>query len=327
MIDIDISVPFRLRWEVLALTDTASTLEAYEGVEAAGLGDGLPIVPPTQSLIAFMLQGLRTRPEELVAPQLFPSMQAPTLWDVAVHAVMAGCRPEALPIIVAALRAMADDEYNLLGVQTTTGSATPVVIVHGPAAADAGISGGANCMGQGSRGNATVGRAVRLLLQNLAGAVPGISDMATLGQPGKYSWCFAENNAENPFPPLHAIRGLPAQSSAVTVMPASGSEEVVLVGSSAEEYAACLGRRLLPRSRETMVVLPPEAANLYAPAGWDRDRWIEAILKAAPPTTNGETRSTDDLILVIAGGVGIKAALIPSWGLGSRAVTASIKPL
>ena len=327
MIDIDISVPFRERLESLALPDSATALEAYEQIEAAGLGDGLPIVPPTPRLIASMLEGWRGRPEEAVAPPLFPSMHTPSLWDVAVIAVMAGCGPEALPIVVAALRAMADDDYNLLGVQTTTGSATPVILVHGPAAMDAGINGGANCMGQGSRGNATVGRAVRLLLQNVAGAIPGISDMATLGQPGKYSWCFAENDAENPFPPLHAIRGLPAQSSAVTVMPASGSEEVVLAGSSAEEYAACLGRRLSPRASETMVVLPPEAANLYAPAGWDRDRWIEAILQSAPTTSRGDPRSADKLILVIAGGVGIKAALIPSWGLGSKAVTTPAEPL
>jgi hypothetical protein len=151
--------------------------------------------------------------------------------------------------------------------------------------------------------------------------------MATLGQPGKYSWCFAENDEENPFPPLHAVRGFSPQSSAVTVMPASGSEEIVLVGSSAEEYAACLGRRLPPRSSETMVVLPPEAANLYASSGWDRDRWIEAILQAAPPARNGDARIAEQLILVIAGGVGIKAALIPSWGLGSKAVTMPVDPI
>ena len=125
-------------------------------------------------------------------PMLAPARVPPTLWDIAANAVMAGCGPEYLPVVAAAVEAVADPDFNLTGIQATTGAATPLVIVAGPVVAQVGMNAGANSLGQGSRANATIGRALRLVLQNVGLAVPGVSDMATHGQPGKYTWCVAE---------------------------------------------------------------------------------------------------------------------------------------
>jgi hypothetical protein len=319
-------MPFREELEALAITATLDFETANERMAETGLSDGLPLVPPAPERVAAMLSGWRAQADALLDFQLMPSFVRPSLWDIGANAVMAGCRREQLPVIVAALWAMCDEAYNLLGVQATTGSAAPVIVVHGPIAARVGVHGGENCFGPGHRANACIGRAVSLVLRNVGGAIPGVGDMATLGQPGKYTWCFAENDAASPFPPFHAGRGFQAGADAVTVFAASGSSEVVLTGSSAEDYAACLGHAVRGHRREgqVMVVLPPEAARLYFAAGWDAERWRRAIFDYQP---EGEgVASPESLLLVVAGGVGIKAALIPGWGT-SRAVTRPVQDL
>ncbi len=301
---------------------------ANDSLLAAGFSDGLPLVPPTPERLAKFLAGVTTDPGASLDATLMPAFTAPTLWDVAANAVMAGCLPEYLPVIVAALVAMTDDAYNLLGVQTTTGTATPIIAVHGPIAAALRINGADNCLGQGHRANATIGRAVRLVLQNVGGAIPGVGDMATMGQPGKYTWCFAENESASPFPPYHVEKGLAPGSSAVTVMAAAGSCEVVLTGTSAEEYAASYARasRLRRRDSQGLVLLPPEAANLFFADGWDRARWRDAVF--ASGSAEGDLEgSAENLLVMVAGGVGIKGTFVPGWSFNSRAVTQEIEPL
>ena len=318
---------FSKRLGDLHIDAATSFEEANLRLEQAGLADGLPMVPPTPERIDAMLAGWRVKPEMRLAAPLMPSSIHPSVRDIAVNAVLAGCRREYLPVLTAAVAAMTDPTFDLLGVQATTGSAAPLVVVSGPVAEELGISGGANCMGQGHRANATIGRAVRLVLQNLGGSVPGVNDMATLGQPGKYGWCFAENQAESPFPPFHIDAGFPADSSAVTVMAVTGSLEVVLPANGPAEDARRLGEALRRRrgDSQTMVVLPPETANVSKTQEWDRRRWQQAIIEAQDAESAAEG-SLDSILVMVAGGVGIKAAVMPGWA-ASKAVTRLVKAL
>src|SRR6202795_4603694 len=198
---------------------------AQEELAAAGLTDGLPVVPPTPARVEQMLKQHGYDPDEVVTA-LPPAFGAATWKSIAINAVMAGCRPEYLPVVGAAVEALAADEFNLIGVATTTGSATPLVIVNGPIVREIGMNAETNALGPGNRAHATIGRAVHLVLQNIGGAKPGETDMATLGQPGKYTFCFAENEAASPWLPLHVERGFPAAASVVTVVGAAGIVEV-----------------------------------------------------------------------------------------------------
>ena len=292
---------------------------------------------------------------------IMPSFVAPTLWDVATCAVMAGCEARYLPVIAAALRAVADPSFNLLGVQTTTGAATPLVIVNGPLVDELGINVGSNALGQGARANATIGRAMRLVLQNVGLAIPGSGDMATHGQPGKYGWCIAEHEARSPWPPFHADRGFDAATNTVTAVGAVGSAEVVLSASSPEELVTILAHSMTLAgnigahgtlgSGQALVLLPPESARMLNDHGWDRPQLQAQLLARAriPPQwlirraaerTGVElprrgserddvpvARSAEDILIVVTGGVGIKATFIPTWGGGTEAVTRAIEPL
>src|SRR5690606_19315926 len=169
--------------------------------------DGLPMVPPTRRRLDRMLVGVREpdRSRGLVPP-LFGDLTAAA---VAYNCVLAGCVPAELPIGLSAVAAGLDPPFNLLGIQTTTGTPTAAVVVHGPAARALGMNGGTNCLGPGNRANACIGRAVQLCLVNIGGARPGVGDMATMGQPGKYTFCFAESG-DSGLSPLHVRRGFRA---------------------------------------------------------------------------------------------------------------------
>ena len=346
--------PLRQRLADLPI-DRAATLEdAIDLLYQAGLTDGLPVIPPTEARIAAMLAHCRHDDRWLLDP-LPPAFAAPSLWDVAASMVMAGGRAEYLPVLVAALSAVADPAFNLLGIQTTTGSAAPMMIVNGPIVPRLAINAGPNCMGQGWRANATLGRALRLLLQNVGAAFPGIGDMATQGQPGKYTWCLAENEAASPWAPLHVTRGLPASSSAVSVVGAAGSIEVVLSSDDPEVLIARLARVLdgaggvgqtgVDVVREAVVLLPPESAQFLHAHGWDRQRLAGEILRriaraitAADHATpaSGSTHSAgrpvpagdrESLLIAVAGGTGIKATVVPTWSGATRAITRVVEPV
>ena len=184
--------------------------------------DGLPLIPPTAERVELMLSAAGRPPSEAVA-QVAPGFGIATVERIAINAVMAGCRPQYLPLLIAAVEAVADTRFNLQGIQATTGSATPWLVVNGPIARELGFNAATNCLGQGCRANATLGRALRLVLQNIGGAFPGEMDRATHGQPGKYTFCCAENEAESPWAPLHVERGYAAHESTITAIGAAST--------------------------------------------------------------------------------------------------------
>lgn len=332
-----------------------------EEMLASGRGDGLPIVAPTAERVARMLAPCGAGADEVLCelPPLFASV---TWQALAVNAVMAGCRPEYMPVIAAAVEALAAPELNLIGIATTTGSAATLVVVNGPAARTIGMNAGANALGPGNRANATIGRAVRLVLQNVGGARPGEIDMATLGQPAKYTFCLAENEAESPWPALHVERGFAPDESVVTVLGTSGIVEVVdSVSREPSELArtfahsmriaGTLGGGGMLGGGEPLLVVPPEQARMLAQAGCSKAQfkaevWRQAVMPLedlSPAVAShlrerlgGEPQSAgcdavriaaaaDDVLIVVAGGVGIKAAYVPTWGGSTRAVSRRVR--
>jgi hypothetical protein len=190
-----------------------------------GWTDGLPIVPPTDEAVAEFLRWTDRGRHEVIAV-LPPRQGEATVERVAINAVMAGCRPEYLPIVLTAIDALADPEFNLDSIQATTHPVAPLLIVNGPIAREIGINSGYNAFGQGFQANVTIGRAVRLVLMNVGGGLPGTGDRATQGSPAKIAYCVAENEGENPWEPLHVEAGLPADVSTVTAIACEGPHNI-----------------------------------------------------------------------------------------------------
>lgn len=195
---------------------TGTRDDEFEFLDDRGLTDGLPVVPPTEARVTRMLEGTSRAPSEIVA--LVPPNLAPaTVEKIAINAVMAGCRPEYLPVVLATVEAACTDQFNIHGVLATTYFAGPVVVVNGPIRHEIGINCGRNAFGQGTRANASIGRALQLVVRNLGGGRPGEVDMATLGQPGKFTCCIGENEEASRWEPLHVERGFRTTQSTVTV--------------------------------------------------------------------------------------------------------------
>jgi hypothetical protein len=327
---------------------------AQEELRAMGWTDGLPVVPPTSRRVAAMIEAWGIDPEAALAI-LPPSYEEVSWRDIAINAVMAGCAPQHLPIVAAAVKAIAAPEFNLLGVATTTGSATACLIVNGPAAQSAGMNAAANAFGPGNRANATIGRALSLVLQNIGGARVGEIDMATLGQPAKYTFCFAENESESPWAPLHIERGYARDTSVVTAVGISGTIEVVDSESLTPEdlsqtfaqsmlIAGNVGGAGLLGGGEPLIVMPPEHAHVYSRAGWSKAQAKAAIFERAQlkldrlapaqreralagGAADGYLRvsaTPDDVMIVVAGGVGRKGAYVPTWSGTTKAVSKQI---
>jgi hypothetical protein len=333
-----------------------------EEMIARGWGDGLPVVAPTADRVERMLAARRPDAGRVLC-ELPPLFAAVTWRDIAVNAVMAGCRPEYLPVIAAAVEALAAPEFNLVGIATTTGSAATAVIVNGPIARAIGMNAAANALGPGNRANATIGRAVRLVLQNGGGARPGEIDMATLGQPAKYTFCMAENEAESPWTPLHVERGFAPQDSVVTVVGTAGIVEVVDSSSRDRDdlaqtfahsmrIAGTLGGGAMLGGGEPLLVMPPEQARMLAQAACSKEQfktriWEKAVMPLADLSPAVRTHllgrvgeqaagqgaeamlrvaeKPDDITIVVTGGVGIKAAYVPTWGGCTRAVSRLVR--
>jgi len=338
-------------------TNDAAWETVQQELAAAYLSDGLPLVPPTEERVTAMLSANGYQDGEEIA-MVAPSFAMATAGDIAICAVMAGCKPEYFPVLVAAVDALADPHFNLLGVATTTGSATPVYIVSGPIAGQIGLNGTANALGSGHRANATIGRAMALILQNICGAKPGELDMATLGQPAKYACCFAENNAESPWAPLHVERGFAADASVVTVVGISGTVEVndsdsQTAADMAQTFAQSMliagiaGGSGLLGGGEPLCILPPEWVEMFHREGYDKQKtkaaiWERAWLpieKLAPAMRTRRmsagadpsadiirvAEKADDIMIVVAGGVGRKAAYAPTWGGTTKAISREIR--
>ncbi len=195
--------------------------EANEALEVLAWTDGLPVVPPTEALVEAMLRGATCAPDEVLG-RMEPLQGTVTVEKVAANAVMAGCRPEYFPVVLASVRAVLQPDFHVGSTACTTGGAAPIVIVNGPIAGRLGISGGTACFGGNIKANATIGRALRLVMRNLGGAKPDGMEKSTQAWPGKIACCFAENEARSPWEPLHVERGHPAGASTVTVVAVRG---------------------------------------------------------------------------------------------------------
>ncbi|MBI2909530.1 MAG: hypothetical protein HYX92_17935 [Chloroflexi bacterium] len=191
-----------------------------------GWTDGLPIVPPTDEAVQAMLSGANMKPSEVLG-KIPPTWDEATAEKVAVNAVMAGCQPEYLPVVIAAVEAIAEPEFNAHGMQATTHPAAPLIIVNGPIRKQLDINCRYNLFGPGWRANATIGRAIRLVLLNIGGGVPGVLDRCTIGMPSKYTYCIGENEEESPWEPLHVERGYAKSDNVVTALAADGPRDVL----------------------------------------------------------------------------------------------------
>jgi len=341
-------------------------MEGIDDLEAAselarsrGWSDGLPIVPPTADRVQRML-AYCDRPWDEPIAQMPPRNGAATPLRIAANAVMAGCRPEYFPVIATAIEAMCDQSFNLYGIQTTTHPVSPLVIVNGPIAAELAINGGHNAFGPGWQANATIGRAIRLVLLNIGGAIPTVGDMATAGQPGKYSFVVAENEAASPWEPLHVERGFARESSTVTVVGAEGPHNINDHESDTGEGILCMvagtigitGHNNVYYHSEPLLALGPEHAKTIARDGYskaDVKRYVfehatvplrkfsqrnyeRRLLKnfpgrydnAPPDTPVPPCQSADDVMVIVLGGAGKHSMYLPTFG-ETRSVTRALK--
>ena len=256
---------------------TQSIRDEIERCYDLGWTDGLPVVPPTSDRVGAMLGTLAGRRREEVAT-LLPAGGIATYEKIAANAVMAGCLPEYFPVVLAAVRAAADPAFELEAVLTTVHSLSPLVLVNGPLARDLGLNGGTGALGAGCRANATIGRALMLCLRNIAGAIPGKLDPATIGHPGKYSYCYTENTDLSPWPELHTTRGFTPQQSAVTLYGGDAPLCVTQMGQptpeailgTIAECAAIPGAYNAFFRQDLWMVLSPDHAHIIAGAGWTR---------------------------------------------------------
>src|SRR6476620_8283803 len=199
--------------------DAPDMAQAIELCYARGWTDGLPVIPPTADRIESMLAAAGLAPDKQVA--FIENRQVSvTAEKIAINAVLAGCKPEYMPVIVAAVEALGDPLYGYHGPATSTGGSAVFMVVNGPIARELELNSGDNLFGPGWRANATIGRAVRLIMRNVIGTLPGELDRSSLGHAGKYTYCIAENEVDSPWPPMHTTRGFSADQNAVTIFAA-----------------------------------------------------------------------------------------------------------
>ena len=317
-------------WPVVA--ETAGWEAVQQILTDAELSDGLPLVPPTQKRLDAMIAGVAARADSRGAmPPMFGDIKPEA---VAYQCVIAGCRPAELPIVLAAAEAILEPDFNLLGIATTTGTACVALCVHGPISRTLGMNAGTNCLGPGNRANASIGRALQLTIRNIGGARPEIGDMATMGQPGKYTFCFAERN-DGPFPTLTARRGLGADASAITVMGISGTAEVLpgdgegatpeaILSPIVTAMKAGIVMSSIHRKNERgeqVFLLPLEMAQkIVRHDGWDLARMQRYMFE----TGEGVASAPDAIHPILTGGAGFKMTYLPIWGGASQTVTRAI---
>lgn len=268
--------------------ELAALEDEFEAAFDRGWTDGLPVVPPTEARVLRMLEGTTRDPGEMVAV-VPPDLTEITVEQVAVNAVLAGCRPEYLPVVLAAVEATCTDEFNMHGLLATTYFSGPIVVVNGPIARRIGMNDSGNVLGQGNRANATIGRALQLVVRNLGGGRPQEVDMSAIGSPGKLGLCFPEREHDSPFTPLAVERGLAPGTDAVTVFGGHGPTAIIdqlsrAPGSLVRSLAAVLraqGHPKLAMGFDAMLVVGPEHGRILREAGWDRDRFrteLEGLL-------------------------------------------------
>jgi hypothetical protein len=339
------------RVEISPLEDEA------EAMFDRGWTDGLPVVAPTEGRVLAMLRGTTRDPSEIVAV-VPPDLVECTAEKAAINAVLAGCRPEYLPVVLAALDAACTDDFNAHGVLATTMPVGPIVIVNGPVRRRIGMNAGVNVLGQGNRANSTIGRALQLAIRNVGGGRPGSVDRATQGNPGKVGFCFAEDEEGSPWEPLHVSRGFDGGASTVTLFAGEGPRGIVDQlsrdpESLARSFAACLRtvqHPKLPVVYDAVLVVSPEHGRVFREAGWSRAQLLtrldellqlpgDEIVRGAGGITEGvreEFANTtlpkfrpDGILVVHAGGsAGLFSTIIAGWvngSAGSRPVTREVR--
>jgi thiol-disulfide isomerase/thioredoxin len=337
----------------------AEALEAMRGgfdeleeMFERGWTDGLPVIPPTPGRVQAMLGG---RDGSECLGEVPPGMGAATLERIASCAVLAGCRPDYFPVVLAAARAALEPAFNLAGQAVTTQPAGQVLIVNGPVGDAIGLNGSIGALGPGWRANMTIGRALRLLVTLTGGGYPGRLDRATLGHVGKLAMCFAEDEEVSPWEPLHVERGFGRERSVVTLLAADAPLSISDHRSaSPQELARVLGWAAAatwspnwwPLGGHSLFVICPEHASLFAAAGWDKQRVREHIFEAVQrparelrwgettPLVNGAADdrpihkwdSPADIILVVAGGEAGRYSAVfgPCLGMNAEIVTKEI---
>lgn len=321
--------------------------DVHEAMAARGWSDGLPLVPPTEERVLRMLDGTARDPQEVLGP-VPPDLAPATVEKIAVNAVMAGCKPEYLPVVLAAVEAVLDERFAMHGVLATTMFVGPVVIVNGPVRRHIGMNAKGNVLGQGNRANAAIGRALQLVIRNIGGGRPQEIDRATLGNPGKYTYCFAEDEEGSSWEPLAVGRGAAPGRSAVTVFAGFGLQGVVdqksrepesLARSFAESLKAIHNVKLAPAC-DALIVVCPEHHRTFRDAGWSKARLLEelyrlceipgselvagakGIAEGGPPSLAGRTvnkfRPGGLLIVQAGGGAGMFSGIIGGWSAGGE---------
>ena len=341
------------------MNDTLTAIDepaALEQLHELGCTDGLPVIVPTAERVARMVLA-SGQPGEALLGEMGPAMGLATVEKVAVAAVMAGCLPDYMPIVLAGVKGILNPSFDLTEMQGTTHCTAPLMIVNGPVRHSHGpIACGFGALGPGFRANASIGRALRLSMINIGGAQPGVSDMALLGHPGKFTYCLGEDEEHSPFEPLHVARGFAANSSTVTVVGAEAPHSVMFSGDADDPNAykhllkvLTIGlanlatNNAILRYGAAVVVLNPDHANLLAAAGLNRNdiaaalvegctHSLAAVREVAPAFTN--PNSTDltkplaafadpeDLLILMAGGSGLYSMVMPSWCAGPHRNTA-----
>ena len=325
----------------------------FETWFARGVTDGLPVVPPTRARVESMLAATRRDGRELLG-EMPPNYGRLTVEKAAINAVMAGCRPEYLPVVLAAAECACDPDFNLHGVSTSTHFSAPLIVVNGPIRTRLRLNASFGVFGPGTRSNATIGRALRLLMINIGGARAGETSMSTFGHPGRYTYCIAEHEEASPWPPYHATRGLPADASAVTLFAGDAPHGISdhasrtaesLAGSLGWSMAGLWNSKTFPLYSHTMLVVGPEHARTLADGGWSREdlaRHLHERIRLPygtllPDAAHGEGTnlrfartppapeamipkfaSLEEIHIVVAGGTaGRFSVAIPGW-LGTR---------
>ena len=342
--------------------EVGSFLEAIELFFERGWSDGLAIVPPTQEKIEEMIRYVGEDSQKVIG-EIPPGYGIATIETLAINSVMAGCLPEYFPVVIAAIEAMLEPDFNLNGVQTSTHSSVPLIIVSGPAVNKLNINSGYGAFGSGFRANGTIGRAIRLILWNHGGNIPGEVDRSCFAHPGTWSYCIGESQEGNPpWEPIHVERGLSKEASAVTVFACEAPHSICCFGDALEimksicDSMATLGNNNIRRMGQTLVVINPRHARQLDKEGWSKDDvrqyiWENArlsrreIIEATPSHINpgrynwpkwmdtgneGQmiplTARPEDIHIFIAGGEGSFSMCCPGWGImGGFAVTKKIR--
>lgn len=279
-----------------------------------GWGNGFPLIPPTRERVAWMLAGMDRSPDEVIGV-LRPKGGIATVEKVAINAVMAGCLPSYMPVLITAVEAMADTGFALDQVAATAGSSAPLLIINGPIRNDLRINYGTGALGTAWRANATIGAAIRLFLANIGGTLPGITDMSVISWPGDFTLCMAENEEANPWEPLHVEKGYDLQISTVTAVAIYGILDLMATTDNAKDVLGHYATVIVGSGSShtifqgTLLLLSPEAAAIVANEGWSKQD-IKNYLFEIVKLPLGKAR------VLATGGNGGKNAVgeLPKWG-------------